>query len=137
MGRERRRRVARALWPMSLLPATVLCVSATVVNAQFPAFTPLGPGLSGQLTKEDFVLYETAAHTLLEGGPPPGTMAKWDDVRTGNSGIVQLVTSFDYGGLHCKTLRVRFHFKNPDLHDSNPYTLNYCRVATGEWKLFS
>jgi hypothetical protein len=122
---------------MSSLLAAVLCVSATVVNAQFPAFAPLGPGLSAELTKEDLALYETAAHTLLEGDPPPGTRTEWDDARAGNSGVVELVTSFNYGGLPCKTLRLRFHFKNPDPHDSNPYTLNYCRVATGEWKLFA
>jgi hypothetical protein len=130
-----RRRAGRFFWLIPLL-AAITGVSTPIADAQFLRLTPLGEGETGELTKEDFALYHVVARNLLDGDAAPGTFESWENSESGNSGTVGLVSVFDYGGMPCKTLRVRLHFRSPDPHDSYPYALNYCRIATGEWKLF-
>ncbi|MBV8459113.1 MAG: hypothetical protein JO122_21170, partial [Acetobacteraceae bacterium] len=81
----------------------------------------------------DFDRMHAAAARLYEG-QSTGTVERWRDPDTQDSGEVKLLRSFDANGMPCRTIDYTIHFANQRDRLSH-YVVNWCRVREGTWKI--
>jgi surface antigen len=90
--------------------------------------TYAGPGLS----KDDLNRLRAASSRLYEGRSI-GTVERWRNPDTGNSGSVTLARSFEFNGMPCRSLDYSIRYaKSPAT--PGRYSLSWCKTSTGEWK---
>ena len=103
-------------------------------NAQLNPFynQEAGPGLHG----DDWALMHAAAARLYrQERVADGAATRWSNPKTGDSGTVTVLQSFEQNGMACR--RVRYDIQLGSSPGPNPYTLNWCRTASREWKIAS
>jgi surface antigen len=131
------RLAATSMVRLALLVA-VLCFYAFAqpanVSAQVNPFynQEPGPGLHG----DDWALMHAAAARLYrQEQVAAGAATRWSNPKTGDSGTVTVLQSFKQNGMACR--KVRYDIRLGGTPGSNLYTVNWCRIASGEWKIAS
>jgi surface antigen len=115
-------------------------IKAAVVVATLAMCLPvraqlLGLGLETniELNKEDLAIIR---HTVTSEvhGKPVGTIAKWANPASGNSGRMELVRKFTRNGQHCETIDYRLTTQRRPAGPEH-YRLSSCLQPDGQWKL--
>ncbi len=111
------------------LALLIASVSAPAAAQPVPVPSLAWPGLS----QGDIDRMHAAAARLYEG-QSIGTVERWRNPETDNAGEVTLVHSFDTHGMPCRTIdyTVKFAITQNRL---DHYTVNWCRVPDGSWKI--
>ncbi len=114
----------------SLAAAVALGMYVLPVQAQLNPFTRSG----FELSQEDLELLSAAAKKLyIDESVPVGTVETWSNPKSGNTGSVQLIGTFDYKGLPCRRLQHDIRVK--DVANPFRYLFDRCKTPNGEWKL--
>lgn len=110
---------------IAVLGALLLPLSAvSAIDVRFLKETPIG-----KFSKEDLsMMQETARKALSEA--PDGTLVEWSNPKTGSSGTIRPLDTFQQKGLKCRRTEVTNKYKT--LLGST--TLVACEVKKGEWK---
>lgn len=119
---------------MSRLLATALL--AIVPFASLPAHAQLSPfraGGSGGFTSEDFRMQNNAARRLIgHTNPHDGASEKWQNPRSGASGTITILNSFERNGMTCRN--VDFSATNRTRQGPQSIKVNWCLTPNG-WKI--
>jgi surface antigen len=117
----------------SSLRVIVVCAALVAwlpAQAQF-----LGPGIefNAALTKQDLDIIH---HTVNERvhRKPVGTIAKWSNPESQNSGKIALVRKFTRNGQQCETLDYRLITKRSPAGPQH-FRLGSCLQPDGQWRL--
>ena len=112
-------------------------VAATALAACLVSSVALGQGFDwlrmspvSQYDDEDWEMLYAAAGEVLENGTA-GVTAEWSNPRTGNSGSISVIDSFERNGRPCHS--TRFMNRTATLSGSGIFVL--CKVEDGTWKL--
>ena len=84
----------------------------------------------GSINREDLAYYHQASQNTLEN-LPTGEDSFWINPKTGISGIVTAVKTFEVSGIYCRKYRQTIALKNKDISSSE----TACREADGVWKI--
>jgi surface antigen len=112
-----------------LLPFALL-VAAAPAAAQL-----LGPlwETNVPLTRADLDMIRATLAEKIHGHPA-GTIARWLDPASGNSGKITLLRVFEQDGERCE--RIQYHNYSPQKWQPNDhFTMTSCRQPDGNWKL--
>jgi len=112
--------------------ALCLCVLAwpSISDAQINPFRGSRNGLRG----DDFALMNAAASQLYQQDTvADGATSHWSNPKTGDGGTVTVLHSFERTGMACR--RVRYVIRLRGVTGQRVYTLNWCKTASGEWKI--
>ncbi|MBV8095044.1 MAG: hypothetical protein JOY71_11230 [Acetobacteraceae bacterium] len=86
------------------------------------------------LTREDLDAGSAAARKLLNREPASvGDTESWTAPNTGNRGTFTIQRVFERSGMPCRALASEVVHKRPQT--KRDFTLTYCRIASGEWRL--
>jgi surface antigen len=108
-----------------VLAALLLPLSAAAeIDVRFLKETPIG-----KFSKEDLSLMQATATKALNEAPD-GTLVEWSNPKTGSSGTVKPLDSFQQKGLKCR--HTEFTNKHKTLLGGT--TVVACEVKKGEWK---
>ncbi len=120
-------------WLAAALLAAVLVPLAGTGQAAAQSLFPTLQSYYPQLSREDIDRIEAAAARLYTG-TGIGDTERWRNPNTGDSGSVKLIGSSEVKGQPCRKLEytVRLEQKKQEL---NSYVLNWCKTASGEWKI--
>jgi surface antigen len=83
-----------------------------------------------KMDKTDIRMAKQAARVQLQG-KAPGTIARWRNPKTGNSGAVKLLKSFQWQGRACRHVVHKFEMKN---QEDQIWEVQLCQVKSGDWK---
>jgi len=110
---------------IAVLGALLLPLSAvSAIDVRFLKETPIG-----KFSKEDLsMMQETARKALSEA--PDGTLVEWSNPKTGSSGTIRPLDTFQQKGLKCRRTEVTNKYKTL----LGGTTLVACEVKKGEWK---
>jgi hypothetical protein len=81
------------------------------------------------------MLDEAAEHLNRAQPVHVGNRRDWSNPESGNSGHLTVTSTFNFGGQPCHSLRYDLLFKAP--RPKEIYAIDWCRTATGEWKIKS
>jgi hypothetical protein len=114
--------------------AIVLCLYSlgwpTISSAQVNPFQTGATGLRG----DDWKLMSAAASRLYQQDVvAEGTTGQWSNPKTGDSGAVTVLRSFERNGMACR--KVRYDIRVRARSGQRSYTVNWCKTASGEWKM--
>jgi surface antigen len=112
--------------------ALCLCVVAwpPTSDAQISPFRSSRTHLRG----DDQTLMNSAASQLYQQDTvADGAADHWSNPKTGNSGTVTVLQSFEKEGMACR--KVRYVIRLRGVTGQRVYTLNWCKTASGEWKI--
>jgi surface antigen len=113
-----------------LTAAVVLAALVAPVQAQLNPFSRAG----FELSQDDIELLKAAAQKLyIDESVSVGTVETWSNPKSGNTGSVQLIGTFEHKGLPCR--RLQHDIKIKDVADPFRYIFDRCKVSSGEWKL--
>lgn len=118
----------------SALSAAVLCLSViawpSISDAQINPFQSSRTGLRG----DDLSLMNAAASQLYQQDTVGnGSASHWSNSKTGDSGTVTVLQSFEKEGMACRRVRYVIHLHG--VMGQRTYTVNWCKTASGEWKI--
>lgn len=88
------------------------------------------------LSTADVNMIEGAVEHLNSTEPlQVGASQDWSNPDSGNSGKVTVTRLFQSGGMPCHGMRydLSYKMKRPTAH----YTVNWCKIKSGEWKIKS
>jgi len=112
-------------------------VASVALGAQLlPAQAQLNPFTRAgfELSQEDLDMLGAAARKLyVDESAAVGTVETWSNPKTGNTGSVQLIGTFEYKGLPCR--RLQHDIKIKDVANPFRYLFDRCKTPSGEWKL--
>lgn len=113
-----------------LILACAVCLWSGTAHAQINPFRGYkGPALA----KADFEQGIQAADKLLKAdGANVGASETWVGPTSGNSGTLTVLSAYERQGRPCRSLRSVVKYK---AGTQRTWTLNVCRVASGDWKL--
>ena len=118
---------------MNKLRALTLGVGALIATAPALAqINPLGPG-AFSVPREDLGLLNAAEEKLYDPADKVGTVERWTNDKTGDSGTVTLISTFERDGMPCR--RVAHDIKIRGNKTPRQFVLSRCRVADGSWKI--
>jgi surface antigen len=112
--------------------ALCLCAIAWPLNsdAQINPFQSSRAHLRG----DDFALMSAAASRLYQQDTvADGATDQWSNPKTGDSGTVTVLHSFEKSGMACR--RVRYDILLRAQTGKRTYTVNWCKTDSGEWKI--
>jgi hypothetical protein len=112
--------------------ALCLCVVAwpSISDAQINPFQSSRTGLRG----DDLTLMGNAASQLYQQDTvADGAASHWSSTKTGDSGTVTVLQSFEKEGMACR--KVRYVIRLRGVTGRRTYTVNWCKTASGEWKI--
>ena len=113
----------------SLAAAVALSAVVLPAQAQLNPFTRAG----FELSQEDIDLLSAAAKKLyIDESVPVGTVETWSNPKSGNTGSVQLIGTFDYKGLPCR--RLQHDIRIAKVADPFRFIFDRCKTADGAWK---
>jgi len=113
---------------VAALAALLLPLSgAHAFDVRFLKETPIG-----KFSKEDLSMMQATARKALSEAPD-GTLVEWSNPKTGSSGTVKPLDTFQQKGLKCR--RTEFTNKYKTLFGGS--TIVACEVKKGEWKYAS
>jgi surface antigen len=84
------------------------------------------------LTSEDFAMVGEAVTGLYDAGKI-GVAQTWSNPKSGNSGSVKILDTFEYQGLPCRTIEHTLRIRRQA--DPKQVVLKTCRDTDGVWKL--
>jgi surface antigen len=84
------------------------------------------------LSNEDFAMVDHAIGGLYDAGKI-GVTQTWSNPKSGNSGSVTILNTFEYQGLPCRTVEHTVKIRRDA--DPKQLVLKTCRVEDGAWKL--
>jgi surface antigen len=84
------------------------------------------------LSSEDFAMSNQAVAGLYEAGKI-GVAQTWSNPKSGNSGSVRILDTFEYQGLPCRTVEHTVKIRRQA--DPKQIVLKTCRDKDGAWKL--
>jgi len=111
--------------------AGALLLSLQIGAASAQSF-PLIYGPASGITREDIDLIKRAAEPLFQVDVV-GVVAHWENANSGNSGAVRLRNIYELKGLSCRELLYTTQYR--DRKQPSVTHVDWCRIATGEWKL--
>ena len=124
---------------MPPLRALTLAASLAFALVPLPAspqamFGPLGTGIvPNSMTHDDLdALAAAGAKLYTPDKVAVGTVERWINPKTGNSGTVKLTREFQQNGMPCRRLE---HVITLPREGERTYTMNRCKTPEGEWKL--
>ncbi len=111
----------------------VLAALAGAAPATAQSIAPILQSYYPQLSRDDINRMEAAAARLYTG-TGIGTVERWRNPTSGDSGSIKLVGTSEVKGQPCRRLEytVRLEQTNQEL---NTYVLNWCKTTSGEWKI--
>jgi 17 kDa outer membrane surface antigen len=114
--------------------ATALCLCVvtwpSISDAQINPFQSSRTGLRGN----DLTLMNAAASQLYQQDTvTDGAASHWSNSKTGNSGTVTVLHSLEKAGMACRRVRYVIHLRG--VTGQRDYTVNWCKTASGEWKI--
>jgi surface antigen len=117
-----------------VLPAAALCLGVIawplISDAQINPFQSSRTQLRG----DDQKLMSAAASQLYQQETvSSGSASHWSNPKTGDSGTVTVLQSFEKEGMACR--KVRYVIRLRGVTGQRVYTANWCKTASGEWKL--
>lgn len=111
---------------MTMIMVTLLS-NSTACEAQHGRY--LGDALA-RVPSEDRVMMERARRQVLEQNMV-GKSIPWSNPKSGNSGVVTLVRTFNRNGTHCGEVEYVTR-----ANQSGRFSIDFCQTAEG-WKLAS
>ena len=112
--------------------AIALLAAASVQAQQFSSFGSSRNGVG--LTKVDSDMVSAATNQLnAKAGLQQGDDQSWANPKSGNSGKVTVTKLFTSGDLPCHSLQYDNSMKKTA--QSPSYSLNWCKVGEGVWKI--
>ncbi len=118
---------------VSLGVAAALTLGAASLTPGLAQVNPFEDQLS-DLSAEDLEKMGRASIALYEGSDTAiGTVDRWENTISGNSGAVKLLGKFEFKGMPCRTLQHRIDIKSKP--DPQFYVINRCKTKNGEWKI--
>jgi surface antigen len=85
-----------------------------------------------KMTKEDLALFQTNMREALEQDPD-GTTRRWENPKTGASGTLTPVSTFEQNGMKCRRLEIVSDAQGLTARS----TFNMCKQADGTWVNFT
>lgn len=108
------------------------CVLPLAAQAQVNPFrsSRVGSGLN----QEDLKALGAASQRLYEqDSVANGASDTWSNPKSGNSGTVTVLQSFERQGNTCRKLRYDLRLRK--VQGSRSYTLSWCHMPDGSWKV--
>jgi len=121
MVRSRALLALLCLW-LSLIPATPQAAVNPFRNSRI--------GLNSADMRE---MNAAAARLYEQDTVADGATAQWSNPRSGNSGSITVVQNFTKADMQCRKLRYNIHLRAR--RGTRSYTVNWCKTASGVWKL--
>lgn len=106
----------------------ILVLNLVSVPAHSQMFLQKGAA-TGYFTEEDFKLMEQTLEDALEQ-QPDGVTSDWENPKSGSSGKITIVQSYEAQGLPCKRIRAFNTAKNR----SSEGEFDFCKQTDGQWK---
>ena len=119
-------------WTFGIVAVLLLCVAAPASYAQ-PFMPLMGNVFWPGLTQDDLDRMSSAGQRLYEG-VSIGTVERWRNPDSKNTGEVRLTRSFESQGMPCRTLDYTVRFATSATKLSR-YVINWCKIPSGEWKI--
>lgn len=117
----------------AVLPLAAAALAWISVNG--PAAAQVNPfGRDIEMSRDDMRrLGEAESRLYVQEPPAVGSTETWSNPKTGRSGTVTLIDSFERNGMPCRKLR---HDINPRRHQpSYQFVIDRCRLPDGSWKI--
>lgn len=120
--------------PLAALPLIIaVLLTATLPGDAAAQINPFGGYKEKTLTAQDLQLMNAAASKLREDeATPVGTIERWSNPNTGNSGTVTLLQRFRKRDMPCQ--RIRHDYRHESRGGDSVFDIEVCRLASGEWK---
>lgn len=112
---------------------TILTGSVFLAGMAVAQINPFGKNPI-YLNDEDLQQLGLAARQLTKPTAAVGQTENWANPKTGNSGTIELLGTFEKSGLPCQKRRYVLRSKD---YGQNTYLVNMCRLPSGEWKIAS
>jgi surface antigen len=118
---------------MVLAVAFLVGVAAWGGDAQ-AQINPFRGNHGPKLAKEDIGARSAAALKLLNQHPAKvGETESWVGPKSGNQGTLTIRRVYQRSGMPCRAVNSQVLFKRQQ--SKRDFTMNVCRVSTGQWKL--
>jgi surface antigen len=89
---------------------------------------------TARLTDEDNrLLWENTVAINNTATPKAGETRSWTNKTSGNAGKVTIARTYDSSGMPCHALHYAISFAGQPVPQD--YEFNWCRVASGQWKI--
>lgn len=105
--------------------------AAFVTPALAQLLNPFRGQSAAGLSKSDLAVLMSTSDAVNASGTSGAK--SWSNPSTGTSGTVTLARSFQSAGMQCHALSYTVDFTRPVRHSA--YTLNWCQVGPGSWKI--
>lgn len=129
MGNRHGRRAGKVFLAVALLAGAV----AWGADAQ-AQINPFRGSHGPKLAKEDIDARSAAALKLLNQHPARvGETESWVGPKSGNQGTLTIRRVYQRSGMPCRAVNSQVLFKRQQ--GKRDFTMNVCRVSTGQWKL--
>jgi hypothetical protein len=114
---------------LALGGSLVLASAAVTALAQN---SPFGRSDTMNLDNDDLAAISGAASKIGQPNSTVGQTENWQNPKTGRSGSISLLQTFERYGLPCQKRRytVDKTVKDP----GSSYVMDFCRLPSGEWK---
>jgi surface antigen len=129
------RKMARRLPKLAfLLAISGSLATACSAVAQAQMINPFGVNNGQSLTKDDYKLANGAVAKLLnEASSEVGSYEDWSNPASGNHGKFTVLDIFTSKGMPCRKVKSSIVFSKAGAGPRS-YTLDACKLPTGEWK---
>ena len=125
------------VWGLKLAFVLMLAGSLAIVScktAEAQVINPFGKYNGPTLGKEDYKLAREAVAKLLnEKTPAVGDYDTWSNSASGNHGKYTILEIFTSKGMPCRKVNAYTYHK--DDYTPRSFTLNVCKLPSGEWKI--
>jgi surface antigen len=119
-------------WRFSVIAVGLLLAVPVAAQAQTNPFrsSRIGTGL----TNEDRAEMSAAGRRLYDQPTvADGASDQWSNPKSGNGGTITVLQSFEKSDMTCRKMRYVIHLAKRT--GPRTYTVNWCKTASGEWKL--
>ena len=127
----RRSRTGKRYTFLPLLGALLL-TAAFLSEAAIAQVNPFRKNIV-HLTDEDLRMMSSAAQELTKPTARAAQMETWSNPKSGNSGSIELLKTFEKNAMLCQKRRYGVHNDKENKKDS--FVVDVCRLPNGEWKL--
>jgi len=97
------------------------------------ALNPLRSSVTGLNSVDLRAMSAAAAGLYQQDNVSDGATANWSNPKSGNSGSITVLQSFNRSDMQCRKLRYNIHLRRR--RGMRSYTVNWCKTASGVWKL--
>ncbi len=115
---------------LALGSCLIILASTAVTMAQI---NPFGRAGTIDLNNDDLQLMNGAASKLGQENSAIGQTETWQNPKSGRSGSISLMETFQKYGLPCQ--KRRYVVDKTVKSQGSTYVMDLCRLPTGEWKL--